>query len=324
MDLSVIIVNWNSEAYLVGCLSSIQENTHDISYEIIVVDNASPAGGIDEVCAANPAVKLIKSSDNVGFAKANNLGFQHAIGKYVLLLNPDTKLIGPAVNELLESARSISDLGIIGGKLVDPDLSVQTTSIQKFPTILNQITDIELLRRRWPRCRLWQIDPLFDVSQRVTSVEVISGACMLLPRDVYARVGGFTEDYFMYAEDIDLNRKVAHIGLARYYEPAAIIIHYGGTSSKQQKVSQWATIMKYRAMWQYYIHNYSYVYAWTYRVAMLTSATVRLFLLAVAFPFTAMQHKGVKVRGIAAKWSAVLRWAIGCDNLAPQGVKKAV
>ncbi len=318
MDLSIIIVNWNSEEYLGQCLASIFENTTGISFEILVVDNASPAGSVDAVCHDYPAVRLVKSAENLGFARANNLGFRHSSGKHVLFLNPDTRLVGHAINWLLEQAHLLSDAGITGGKLVDPDLAVQTTSIQKFPTILNQVADIELLRRRWPQCRLWGIAPLFAQPEVVTRVEVIPGACMLLRRDVFARVGGFSEDYFMYAEDVDLNSKVARIGLGSYYVPEAVLVHYGGTSSRQQMTSQWATIMKYRAMRQYYVRNHGRFYAGTYQLAMAAVAGVRLVAFTPVLVWAGLRRQSSPIRQAAAKWSAVLKWALGLGNWALQ------
>src|SRR5262249_44700971 len=140
------------------------------------------------------------------------------------------------------------DAGIVGCRLLNTDLSVQLTSIQKFPTIINQLLDVEYFQLRWPGCPLWDMRALFTDNVKLTKVEVISGACMLLRREVFTRVGMYTEDYFMYAEDIDLNFKAARAGFTNYYVGNAIIVHHGGKSSSQQSVSHWATIMKYRAM----------------------------------------------------------------------------
>src|SRR5579872_7241306 len=212
MELSIICVNWNSVDYLRECIASVYEFTRDISFEIIVVDNASSQEGVDALKEKFPEVTLIKSAKNLGFAGANNLGFRRSSGAYVLLLNPDTKLISPAINVMLEHMKSLTDAGIVGCKLLNTDLSVQLTAIQKFPTILNQVFDLEYLQLRWPRCPLWEIAPLFSTSVKVIKVEVISGACMLLRRQVFQQVGMFSEEYFMYAEDIDLNYKVKSAG----------------------------------------------------------------------------------------------------------------
>src|SRR5580693_6896749 len=138
MDLSIICVNWNSVDYLRECASSIYEYTKGLTFEIIIVDNASPERNVDTLQGEFPQIKIIKSERNLGFAGANNLGFRESTGTYVLFLNPDTRLIEPSIDVLFEAIQSLPDPGIVGCKLLNSDLSVQTSSIQKFPTILNQ------------------------------------------------------------------------------------------------------------------------------------------------------------------------------------------
>jgi hypothetical protein len=314
MELSIIFVNWNSVNYLRDCIASIYEYTQGVSLEIIVVDNASPEGGLGALGQQFPKVNIIRSSENLGFARANNLGSRHSSGKYLLFLNPDTRLVTQAIDIMLEHMKSLPDAGIVGCKHLSPDLSVQTCAIQKFPTILNQVLGIEQLRRRWPHCRLWEISPLFSNNAKPTKVEVIPGACMMLRREVFERVGGFSEDYFMYAEDIDLNYKVACLGLDNYYVGEAAIIHYGGQSSRHQKVSQWATIMKFKAMLHFYMKTRGRVYAAMYRAAMGCVAMGRLIILALMFPLGGFVWDKGSIREASAKWSAVLKWAAGLDD----------
>jgi GT2 family glycosyltransferase len=307
MDLSIICVNWNSLDYLQKSIASVYENTHGLSFEIIVVDNASPAGGVETLKQSFPEVQIVKSAENVGFARANNLGCRSASGDFVLLLNPDTALRGPAINILMEYARSLPDAGIVGGRLLNTDLSVQTAAIQKFPTILNQIVNIEQLRLAWPGCPLWDIAPLFRKNGHPVKVEVIPGACMLLRRETFEKVGMFSEDFFMYGEDLDLNWKIRNLGLTNYYIEDAEIIHHGGRSSSRQKVSNWSTIMKYKAMSRYYERNHGAVYALFYRAAMGISAVARLLILGLALPFGDREV----VRTASSKWGIVLKWALG-------------
>jgi GT2 family glycosyltransferase len=317
MDLSIICVNWNSLAYLRECIASVYEQTHGISFEIIVVDNASPEGGVNGLKEEFPEIVLIKSPENIGFARANNLGFRNASGEYVLLLNPDTKLTSPAISILIENARALPDFGIVGGKLLNSDLSVQTQAIQKFPTILNQIASVESLRLRWPSCPLWDLGPLFVKNGKPVKVEVIPGACMLLKSETFTKAGMFSEEYFMYAEDLDLNRKVRALGLYNYYIEDAEIIHHGGKSSSRQEVSQWSTMMIQKAMVRYYRKNYGAGYAATYRAAMGASAAFRLFLLALMFPFLDREV----FDAASSKWSTVLRWAMERNESQVAGAK---
>jgi GT2 family glycosyltransferase len=310
MEVSIVCVNWNALAYLRESLASIYQHTSGIRFEIIVVDNASPDGGGDALKAEFPEITLVKSSKNLGFAGASNLGFRHSSGSYVLLLNPDTKLVSPAINILVEQMKSLPDAGILGCRLLNTDLSVQTASVQKFPTLLNQLTNVEYLRLRWPGCPLWDISPLFRNTEAPVKVEVIPGACMLLKREVFEKAGLLTEDYFMYAEDIDLNYKVRRLGFSSYYVGAAQIVHHGGKSSSRQPVSHWSVIMKHRAMLMYYGMSGGRLYGMLYRMTMGVSALVHLALLALVFPFGDKEL----IRLTSAKWSTVLKWSVGLEQ----------
>jgi hypothetical protein len=316
MELSIIFVNWNSVDYLRECIASIYENAHGISFEIIVVDNASPQGGVETIHEQFRDVKIIKSPTNVGFAKANNIGFEQSTGSYVLFLNPDTQLLGPTLNILLGHIKSLPDAGIVGCKMLNTDRTVQITSIQRFPTILNQVINAEYLQLRWPDCPLWSIGPLFSNEAKVVKVEVIPGACMLLRREVFAQVGMFSDDYFMYAEDLDLNYKLKQAGYTNYYVGEATIIHHGGRSSSRQKVSQWSTTMKYRAMTRYYRKTRGPLYEFMYRATMGCAAVGRLSLLGIAYVFGGFVWDRESIRFAADKWKAVVKWAVGRQDLA--------
>jgi GT2 family glycosyltransferase len=316
MELSIIYVNWNSVPFLRESIASVYENTQGISFEIIVVDNASPQGGVDALQEQFPEITIIKSERNLGFARANNTGFRNSSGSYILLLNPDTKLAGPAINIMLENIRALPDAGTMGCKLLNTDLSVQITSIQKFPTILNQVLDAEYLQLRWPHCPLWDIGPLFSDHVKLLKVDVISGACILVRREVFEQVGMYSEEYFMYGEDIDLNYKIKRAGFTNYYVGEAEIIHHGGKSSSLQAASHWATIMKYKAMGRLFCKMRGRMYGWLYRAAMGCTAVGRLALLAIAYPLGNIVWDRKSVRFAAHKWKAVLKWAVGRQELA--------
>jgi GT2 family glycosyltransferase len=315
MELSVIFVNWNSVDYLRDCIASIYANTNEISFEVIVVDNASPQEGVETLKSQFPDVLLIKSAKNVGFAAANNLGFQRSTGAYVLFLNPDTKLLGPSIDTMVSYLRTLPDAGIVGCKMLNADRSVQITSIQKFPTILNQLVNIEYLHLLWPGCPVWDIGPLFSKDLKWTSADVIPGACMLLKRSVFEQAGMFSEEYFMYAEDLDLNYKIRRAGHKNYYVGEAAIIHYGGGSSSRQKVSHWATIMKHRAMTRYFRKTRGRFYETLYRTVMGCSAAGRLAILTLLSPFRGKQRDKESLQFASEKWRVVLRWAIGRQDL---------
>jgi hypothetical protein len=308
-DLSIIFVNWNSSEYLRACLNSLRAQARGVALEIIVVDNASPKDDVDQLKQEFPDIQLIKSKGNLGFARANNVGFKQSSGEYILFLNPDTEVLDSAVPKMLERLQSLPRSGAIGCKLLNSDLSVQTSCIQRFPTILNQMLDIEALRLRWPACRLWRIDPLFSDAEQPSETEVISGACLMIRRDVFEAVGLFSEDYFMYAEDADLCFKVYRAGFKNYFVGDARVIHHGGGSSKQKSEDQWATLAQRDAILHFCRKFHGALYAWMYRVSTTVAAAGRLLAM---FPFSwvgsSAQRQSVSLT--KKKWAAVLLWSV--------------
>jgi N-acetylglucosaminyl-diphospho-decaprenol L-rhamnosyltransferase len=314
MKLSIIIVNWNSLGFLQKCLKSLYTHVRDVAFEVIVVDNASPEDGIEVISADFPDVSVIKSAVNLGFAGANNLGFAKSSGEYVLFLNPDTEIVDNSIKAMLDQSVSLEDPGIIGCKLLNTDLSVQTSCIQRFPTIPNQVLDYEYLRLRWPSCSLWSIGALFSDNANAVSVEVISGACMLLRRDIFERAGMFTEDYFMYAEDLDLCYKVRALGLCNYYVGKAKVIHHGGQSSNRVNISNWSIIMRFKAVHKFCVNRQGSLYGLLFRATLGAAALLRIVVLSLAKPFAANDLRKQYIKKSTSKWLAVLKWSYGVDG----------
>lgn len=314
MDLSIVIVNWNSADYLLECVKSIREQTEGVSYEIIVVDNSSKPEDLNKLRENSDGMTIIASQENLGFAKANNLGFKISTGDRVLFLNPDTRLVGPAINTMLQKTGSLTDAGIVGCKLLNADRSVQLSSIQRFPTILNQMLDFEYLQVRWPNSSLWGMAPLFS-EVKLARAEVISGACMLVNRKVFERIGMFSEDYFMYAEDVDLSYKSYRAGFSNYYVGEALVVHFGGGSSSRQEVSHWATIMKYTAMRRMFDKNRGRLYGSLFRAAVGCAAVGRIILLALAYPLGNILWNRQTIQTAMRKWKVILSWAIGSQGM---------
>lgn len=311
MDLSIIIVNWKSTDFLLACLENIKTDVTSARAQIIVVDNASAEDEILRIQNSHADITLIKSERNLGFSRANNLGFRHAIGEYILFLNPDTEPVGTAIDVLLRKIKALPDAGIVGCRLLNSDRTVQLSSIQKFPTVLSQVLDAERLLRLWPGCPLWRLDPLFAPISTPVQVDAISGACMMVRREVFAAVGMLSEDYFMYSEDLDLNYKVRRAGFKNYYVGEAEVIHHGGKSSSRQGSAQWGVIMKCQATLTYFCNTRGRLYGLQYRGAMVCAALVRLFLLGIWYPCDAIAGDGNGTLQALKKWGAVLSWAAG-------------
>jgi GT2 family glycosyltransferase len=277
MMVSIIIVNYNSLPYLRKCIASIRRHT-SIAHEIIVVDNASPNGEAMFLETIFPDITVIRNKTNRGFAAANNLGFIHALGDVILFLNPDTELITPAIDQMTTLLHDTLNCGVVGCTLLNEDLTIQTSCIQTFPTIVNQVLDSDWLRSRWPHSTLWGTAPLFSNANTSARVEAISGACMLIAREVFTKAGQFSEDYFMYAEDVDLCYKVRQRGCSNYYLGPARVIHYGGKSSNPAA----ATRMKWRAVALFCDKHGGSLYGLAFRLTIAFTALMRLIFITFA------------------------------------------
>lgn len=318
IELSIIIVNWHSSRYVRQCLKTIRDHFRNIPHEIIVVDNASYDGCDELIEKEYPWVKYIQSERNHGFARANNLGVESAQGELLLFLNPDTEILDSALSNLMEVMRATPDAGIAGGKLLNSDLSVQTSCIQRFPTLVNQLLDIDLLRAKYPGHPLWGTGPLYDGSDQPVAVEVISGACIMIKRDVFEKVGRFSTDYFMYTEDIDLCHKVRRAGYKAYYCPKAQIVHHGGGSSSQQGDHSFGDVMMRESIYRYLCKTRGTLYASLYKATMIPAALVRLLALAMAAKIPVNDEtRAERIANAKHRWKKKILWAAGIEKISP-------
>jgi GT2 family glycosyltransferase len=307
MDLSIIIVNWNCATYTRECIASILSATHGLEYEIIVVDNASTDDSRHILGAEFPRTRLVLSADNVGFARANNLGFREARGRTLLFLNPDTRVIGDAIPRMLAALHSSPSIGAVGGRLLNADSTLQVTCVQRFPTIFNQLADIEWLKRRFPMLALWGRAPLFVPGDGAPAdVQVVSGACVMIEREIFERIGWFSTDYFLYTEDIDLCYKVRQAGLRVCYVADAQVIHYGGGSSTKES-DGFADVLMRESIQRFLRKTRGARYAAAYRLAMRATATVRIILLQWAL----LLSVEARISRSLKKWRKILSWSRG-------------
>jgi N-acetylglucosaminyl-diphospho-decaprenol L-rhamnosyltransferase len=314
MDLSIIIINWKSVNFTRHCLASICANAGDLKYEVIVVDNASYDGCEQMVKSEFPHVTFLQSEENLGFAGANNLAFARSQGCNVMFLNPDTEIQGAALQTLVSSLESIPAAGMVGARLLNSDLSVQTTCIVALPSILNQALSSRHLRTAFPKWRIWGMQALFEDPKEPVAVEAISGACMVARRHVIAQLGGFTTDYFMYSEDMDLCLKVERSGWKIYFVPDAAIIHHAGGSSSSRAESNFSSIMLHESVTRFMELHRGRLYAALYRSSTAFMAVSRLCLLILALPL-AVHPRGYSFLSRAfSKWSSVLVWSLGLTS----------
>jgi len=313
MDLSIIIVNWNSAQYLRACLASIYRETRGGDFEVIVVDNASDDGCEQIVRREFPQAHFIQSGENIGFARANNLGFAHSHGECLLFLNPDTEIVGDALGKMLLHLRANPSAGAVGARLLNTDGSLQMSCVQAFPTICNQMLDSELLRRTFPNWRGWGMRPLFQRANRAAEVDAISGACFMVKRNVFEQAGLFGEQYFMYSDDLDLSYKICKKGFAIHYLNDCEVVHHGGKSSAKQ-ADHFADLVQRESLLRFFRATKGPFYCVLYRFALAIVAVLRMTLVALLTAIGRRSIQGTNSGVVFEKWLTILRWAIGLEH----------
>ncbi|MGQ9643250.1 MAG: glycosyltransferase [Ignavibacterium sp.] len=247
IDLSIIIVNYNVKEFLKNLLHSIHKATQNLSIEIIVVDNASDDGSIEMIKEKFPDVILITNEKNLGFGKANNIGLKKARGKYILLINPDTLVAEDTFIKLIEFFEAHPEAGMAGCKILNPDGTLQLACRRSFPGPWTSFTKVTGLSNLFPKSKLFARYNLTYLDENQTyEVDAISGSFMMLRKEVYEKVGGFDEQFFMYGEDLDLCYRIQKAGYKIFYVHTTQIIHYKGESTKRSSLDE--TRVFYNAM----------------------------------------------------------------------------
>ena len=277
--VSIIIVNWNTRDLLIDCLQSIEENTTDVPYEIVVLDNASADGSVDAVRSLMGNVKLIASNENLGFAAGNNRAAAEASGEFILLLNPDTVVGENAIREMRAFLTENPDAGAVGCRLLNADGSTQESFWMRFPSIwwlFLKAFYLDKLTRRFSGLRGAGRGAPFRVAH-------LLGACIMMRAETFRRLGGFDESYFLYLEETHLCYRLARSGYGIYYLPATSIVHLGQQSSNQ--AAEWANAQLYASACRFLEeqHPGSGLRTCALRVVLILTALVRLLLWSLRF-----------------------------------------
>jgi GT2 family glycosyltransferase len=274
VDLSVVIVSWNVCELLERCLvsmlggASAEGTTAGLATrsEVFVVDNGSTDGSVQMVRDTFPSVRLIVNVENRGFAAANNQAIAQATGRYVLLLNPDTEVVGAALRTMVAFGDAHPDVGAVGPQLLFPDGSVQP-SRYRFPTVATAIFESTWLEPFAPQ----RVLDRYYVRDRPVSdahdVDWVRGAALLVRREAFAEVGLLDEGYFMYSEELDWCRRIRDAGWRVVYLPDAKITHHEGKSSEQAVAARHVSFQSSKVR---YFRKYRGVFV---------SEALRLFLL---------------------------------------------
>jgi N-acetylglucosaminyl-diphospho-decaprenol L-rhamnosyltransferase len=251
VSVSIILVNYNGSSFLDECLNSIEQFADNISFEVIIVDNCSTDDSIKHIKEKFSSIALICSSINLGFGKANNLAVKHSHGEHLLFLNTDTILTEHTPQILSEYLTQHQDVGAVSPRITFRDGSYQL-SCGKLPSLVTELID----KIRYGLDRKWHhaFGSLYN-KQYSTTQEIgwLTGACLMIRRDVFEQIGGFDESFFMYFEDKDICKRVHEAGWKVVYYPQTSLIHLlGGSSSSVQK----STNTYYRDSQLYYYQKH--------------------------------------------------------------------
>jgi GT2 family glycosyltransferase len=296
IDVSIIIVSWNTRDITRNCLRSIRAAAGDVAYEIILIDNKSSDGSAEMVATEFPEVRLLCNEVNAGFAAANNQGISVSRGRYVLLLNSDTVVLDGAIAKAVAFADGNPQAGMIGCQTRCRNGAIQY-NCYLFPSLLNlalSLTKLQVLfwyRRFFGRYRLGWWD-----YQSVREVDGIAGCFMLARKAAVDQVGPMSEEYFMYSEDTDWCWRFRRAGWKVLYTPEPVIIHLGGSSTSQAATDM--HLMERRSLLMFLEKKSGRLVRWIANVMFCTATLFRVMLLSAQ-----------RVAGGPVRESAKKQWA---------------
>lgn len=248
--ISILIVSFNTRDVLRECLESVRLATASLAAETIVVDNCSRDGSAHMVREEFPWVHVIESRENLGFGRANNLAFEAARGRYIVLLNSDAFLQKDTLCLSLEKMEADPSVGLASGRLVGRD-GVLQPSARMFPSLLRQLLVISGLADRWPKSRFFgQADRTWADPMEPAEVDWVPGAYSIIPAAILHQHGFFDPRFFLYYEEVDLCHRIKDAGFKVMYWPEICVVHVGGESSRQVKTLEMSQTGAQLILWQ--------------------------------------------------------------------------
>jgi N-acetylglucosaminyl-diphospho-decaprenol L-rhamnosyltransferase len=283
-DLSIILVCWNNKEYLENCLNSLYNDQPKCTFDVIVTDNGSSDGSQAMLREKFPQVKIIQNERNLGLGKASNQGILATNGRYVLLLNNDTIVNGGSLGRMVEYIDKNPKVGAVGGKLLNPDGSVQFC-YNKFPTLPEEF----LIATRIGEL----FSPGYPTNITATKTKSIcwsSSACLLLRRTALDQVGLIDEEYFIYGDEVDLQYRLKKAGWDIYFLPEVTTIHFGGRSMDRWRRRK----MVYRGKMFFFKKNYGSFSTWVLRLMLGILSLIKMLIWAILSIFPDQKDKAKK------------------------------
>ncbi len=299
VDISFIIVNWNTRDVILECLDSIYKTVRGINFEIYVVDNNSTDGSGEAIKEGFPDARLIENRTNTGFAHANNQALSIMNGRFAVLLNPDAILQEGAVKTLLSFMKDCPEAGIAGVQLLNRDGSRQN-SIDNFPSLETEILNKSILRFFFPG----KYPGKSRHYHKPVEVDSVIGACMMVRKEAMDGVGIFDEDYFIFLEETDWCFRMYRKGWKVYHVPDARVLHISGHSKRK---TPWKSqIEYYKSLYRFFRKNRDTVSYLILRILKPCKIFINLILNLSGNMLTLFQNEGLRNRLI--KYQKLLIW----------------
>jgi GT2 family glycosyltransferase len=274
VDISIVIVNWNTRDLVLDCLRSVKDQVRDYKTQIIVVDNSSSDNSVEAIRKEFSSVMVMVNEENLGFAKANNLGLRECMGRYIFLINSDVVLRDKCISLLYEYIEQHPKIGVLGPRILNADFTLQE-SCKEFPTVWNTLCRALALDSAFPRFRLFSSQLMkYWSHDDIRSVDILSGCFWMVRRKALLSVGPLDERFFMYAEDKDWCKRFWTAGWSVVYYPRAEAIHLAAASSSRDPVRFYLEMN--RANLRYWRKHYGWFQQFAIRAIMLLHATLRI------------------------------------------------
>lgn len=288
MDISIIIVNWNTKDLLAACLRSIQNQSLDYTYEIIVVDNGSEDGSQLIVRQEFPTVTLVENKLNLGFGKANNIGLQSAKGRYICFVNSDIEMVDGCLQILTQYMDDNHSVGMSGPQILYPDLNIQD-SCRKFPSLWRSFCSASKLDRIFPTCALLSGEHMFYLSHtEEIKPDYLAGCLLMARKTALDEVGAFDERFFIYAEEVDLAKRLWDSRWEVAFMPQAKAVHHHAGSSSRDPLR--FLLAQQKSVFQYLLKHHNLVVVMSHVTILFTKYFSHIIVASLLYLFSTRQR----------------------------------
>ena len=310
IDVSIIIVNWNTKDFLQECLHSVFETTHEVTFEVIVVDNGSCDGSLEMVTENYPYVKLIQTGSNLGFAKANNVGIKNSKGRHICLVNSDVVIREGCIDKMYMYIQQHPPIGILGPRILNPDLTLQS-SCRGNLSLWNTFCRSLALDTIFPRSTLFGgLLMNYWPHDTIRRVDAILGCFWMVRREALNQVGLLDEQFFMYAEDIDWCKRFWKTGWEVVFFPYAEAIHYGGGSSLEVPIKSY--VKANRSSFVYWRKYHGKVMLTCFYSVILIGEIIRIVRASILFLIKSSERTEARFKIMRSFWCIL--WLLNIHN----------